>query len=340
MIYMEYLKHLQYRMQTSRFMWRFYRWYSTKGKYKMKIGGASPLKKTIKNNITIWPTNVCNAMCIFCSKRKLVLKPKIMGMKLYKKAIDQIYELGNDEIGLNPIIGEVLVDKHLSQKIKYAKNKGMKVSFFTNGILFAKNNNYKKVIDAGTDVITISVGDIDEDYDSKIYGISREVSNERWTGIFKLLQYAKSKNSNIKILISFRPIRPPNQITNNKKFKSIRLFPNATISFLMCYDNWGGKIIQDDLSGIMLLKKGAKKKGICASLYDAVVMPDGKVRLCNCRIKDKENDDLVIGDILVSNLTEILNNPKVIKIREEFMKGIYPEVCVNCTLFRQAKLNY
>jgi radical SAM protein with 4Fe4S-binding SPASM domain len=178
---------------------------------------------------------------------------------------------------------------------------------------------------------------VDEGYDSQIYGITRKTSQERWDGIFKLLHYTKSKNSKAKISISFRPIRPPNQITNNKKFKSLRLFPNVTTSFLMCYDNWGGKIVQEDLSGIMMLKKGLKKKGICASLYQAVVMPDGHVRLCNCRIKDRENDDLVVGDISVSTLSEILNSSKVTKIREDFIKGMYPEVCVDCTLFRQAK---
>lgn len=329
--------YLKYRLQTSKFTWKFYRWYSTNGKYR--IGNVAPLKKPIQNSrIDISPTNVCNAKCIFCVRKKVNLKPKIMGMELYKKSVDQFHRLGGKEIGLTPLIGDVFVDKSIADKIRYAKSKGMKISFITNGIRLANNDNYKKIIDAGTDSIGISVGDTDENYDSKIYGITREISRTRWDGIFKLLQYARSTNANVKIHITFRPIRPPYQIAKTKTFKALRSFHNIiTIDFMLSYDNWGGKITQDDLSGIMQLKKGVKKRGVCIALYGVAIMPDGKVRLCGCRIKDKEDDDLVIGDIKVSDLAEIIENQKTKEIRENFAKGIYPQVCKDCTVYIQAK---
>ncbi len=327
---------LKYMLQTSKFLWKFQRWYSTNVKFKIK--GIFPLKKPVINNaITISPTNICNANCIFCLKRKLALKPKTMGMELYKKAIDQACGLGCKEMGVTTMIGDVLVDKDMPDKIRYAKGKGLKILFFTNGILLAKNDNYKKIIDAGTDNITISVGDTDEKYDSKIYGITQEASRMRWDGIFKLLHYAMDIHAKVKISISFRPIRPPYQITKTKTFKAIRLFSNVKINFMFCYDNWCGKITQDDLSGIMQLQRGFKKKGVCIGLYNVSIMPDGKVRLCGCRMKDAEHDDLVIGDITVSDLKEIIENQKTKELRENFAKGVYPEVCKDCTFFRRAK---
>jgi radical SAM protein with 4Fe4S-binding SPASM domain len=285
----------------------------------------------------ISPTNVCNAKCIFCARKKVNLKPKIMGMKLFKKSVDQLLRLGVKEVGLTPTIGDVFVDKEIAEKIKYAKGKGVKVAFITNGILLKKNNNYKEIIDAGTDEITISVGDTDENYDSKIYGITQQASRDRWDGIFRLLQYAENVNAKAKISISFRPVRPPYQIVKTEKFKALKRSPNVTIDFLFCYDNWCGNISKEDLSGIMRLYRGFKKMGICLGLYKVIIMPDGKVRLCGCRIKDRENDELVMGDITVSDLAEILENRKTKETRENFAKGIYPEVCIDCTMYRRAK---
>jgi radical SAM protein with 4Fe4S-binding SPASM domain len=331
-------KYLKYRLQTSRITWKIYRWYSTAGKYRIGIGNASTVKKPeMCRGMAIWPTNICNAGCVFCAKRKLNLKPKIMGMELFKKAVDQTYKLGIREIGLNPIIGDVLLDKNIADKIRYAKSREMRVSFFTNGILLSQNDNYRKIIDAGTDEITISVGDTDESYDSKIFGITRKASRDRWNGIFMLLRYIKNKKVHVEIFLGFRPIRPPHQIAKTKMLKALRDFPNITIEFMMCYDNWGGAITQRELSGVMRLKKGVKKRGVCISLYNVIILPDGKVRLCGCRIKDKENDELVIGDITVSDLEKIIENRKIDEIREKFAKGMYPEVCKDCTLFREAK---
>ncbi len=330
----------KFRLQTSRFTWKFYRWYSTEGKFR--IASAFPLKVRTKvqvpnRSMTVIVTNICNADCIFCAKRKVKLKPKVMTMELFKKAVDQFHELGGNSLQLTPTIGDVLVDSGLAEKISYARSKGMVVAFFTNGILLANNGNYKKIVDAGTSSIGISVGDVDEKYDSKIYGITEETSRLRWDGIFKLIQYAEGRKADVRIFITFRPARPPNEIVKTDAFKALDKFRSVEKDFMLSYDNWGGKISQDDLSGLMKLKKGFKKGGPCTQLYVVSILPDGKARLCGCKLKESEDDDLVVGDLAVSDLGDIIENSKTKEIRENFAKGIYPEVCKDCTLYREAK---
>ncbi len=335
---------IQYRLQTTRLLWRLYRWYSVSGKYWLGIGGASAARKPEKIlAMPIWLSNSCNASCVFCAKGKLGLTHKMMGMALYKKVVDQAFDLGIRTVGLNPIIGEVLLDKDVSGKIRYAKEKGMKVTLFTNGMLLAKDGNYRKLVDSGIDAMSISVGDVEESLDAKIYGVTPEASRARWEGILKLLEYLKEAKAKTEIFVCFRPARPPYQITRSKPYRILKAAagdnPNVTIEFLMCYDNWGGQVKQSDVPGIMRIKKNVKKGkgGVCVSLYNTIITPDGKARLCGCRIIKDGDDELVIGDVNISSLAEILEGPKAGEVREKFARGVYPKVCRECTLYRDSK---
>ncbi|MFC1514914.1 radical SAM protein [Candidatus Omnitrophota bacterium] len=93
----------------------------------------------------------CNTNCVHCwihsPKRKLdpALRNLKMELPLYKKIVDDAAELLCDEIIIQGD-GEPLLDSRFMDIIRYARAKGLKVIFFTNGILLDEKKA-KKIID-------------------------------------------------------------------------------------------------------------------------------------------------------------------------------------------------
>ncbi|MEK6833686.1 MAG: radical SAM protein, partial [Nanoarchaeota archaeon] len=111
------------------------------------------LNKEYPWGVDIGTTNLCNAACIMCPHSKLK-KMGTMDMNLYKKIIDNCSKLNIRIITLS-FFGEPFLDKQLIEKIKYAKEKGMFVAFYSNASLITKELA-KDIIDSGLDGITIS----------------------------------------------------------------------------------------------------------------------------------------------------------------------------------------
>jgi molybdenum cofactor biosynthesis enzyme MoaA len=118
--------------------------------------------------LVIGITNICNARCIFCAYPRAMdskdLKGGVMPLPLFKKIVDQWIALGGTQVDLTHTVGDPLVDPGLVDKVKYAVSAGIKhVSFTTNGILLNRNENYKRLIDAGVGTINISTSGTDKE---------------------------------------------------------------------------------------------------------------------------------------------------------------------------------
>ncbi|MEE9378568.1 MAG: radical SAM protein, partial [Candidatus Lokiarchaeia archaeon] len=105
--------------------------------------------------LTVIPTNICNANCVFCVYRLLDYKKEIMQLDTFKKVIDEFILLGGKHLELSPTLGDVLINKTFFNLVRYAKKKGVYIRIFTNGILLKKNENFKEVINSGIDNIVI-----------------------------------------------------------------------------------------------------------------------------------------------------------------------------------------
>ena len=93
------------------------------------------MEKNPPVGVHIATTNYCNAACIMCPHHKLK-KFGVMNMKLYKKIIDNCTKLKIKYL-IPSFFGEPLIDKHLIERIKYAKSKGMDIGFSSNASLFS-----------------------------------------------------------------------------------------------------------------------------------------------------------------------------------------------------------
>lgn len=293
------------------------------------------------SNLIVGVTNICNARCVFCAYPRAVdskdLKGGVMPLELFKKIVDQWSALGGDAIDMTHTVGDPLIDPGLADKIRYATTQaGIKtVAFTTNGILLNRNDYYRRIIDAGATGIYISTSGTDRDSYEKTYKVDQY--EQMISGVHNLLQYNKSKGEPACIAIRFRNGQKPSEIIRSRDFiEKVKPFASQRVrwNFTVEFDNWGGLIKEDELVGSMKMRKIANDANVpCRTLFGFMVRYDGSVRLCGCRFKSSDMDDMVVGNVKYQSLIEISKAPKTWEIIEGFYHGKRPEACNRCSFY-------
>ena len=106
--------------------------------------------------VQIESTNICNAKCVFCPRDDMHRRQGVMSIELFQKVVDECAGLGITHVRMHNY-GEAFMDRHLVEKIRYAKQKGIReVGVISNGSLIT-DTVARGIIDAGLDAINISV---------------------------------------------------------------------------------------------------------------------------------------------------------------------------------------
>jgi radical SAM protein with 4Fe4S-binding SPASM domain len=99
------------------------------------------------------------------------------------------------------------------------------------------------------------------------------------------------------------------------------------------FDNWSGRIRQEDLTGTMRLRRQPLKREPCSVLYRALkILSNGDVTLCGCRDLNGDSE-LVLGSIRDRSLQEMWHDPRVEEIRSGFYFSRYPAICHDCSMY-------
>jgi len=201
--------------------------------------------------------------------------------------------------------------------------------------LLNHHDNYKKLVDLKISAIYISIGATDEAQYKLIYGVDQY--RKVISGLHNLLDYNRQNGEPVYVNIRFRNAQRPSEILTSADFvKYIKPFISAKVevNFTVDFDNWGGTIRQEELPGVMRLRKPRPEIKIpCAALFGFAIRHDGSVRLCGCRMKSSDLDDLVVGNVNEQSLEEISASAKTKNIIEGFYRGERPETCKSCTLY-------
>ena len=209
------------------------------------------------------------------------------------------------------------------------------MSFTTNGILLNKNDNYRRLIDAGVNEIYISTEGTNREMYEKVYGVKHY--DDMLSGVGNLLEYNRSKGEPTSIAIRFRNAQRPSEIIGSNDFiRVIKPYFSDKVrcNFTVEFDNWGGLIKDQDLFGEMRLRHMHNNPDIpCRALFGFMVRYDGSVRLCGCRFKRTDMDDMVIGNIREQSLLDISKKAKAWETINGFYAGKRPETCVGCSLY-------
>lgn len=286
-------------------------------------------------------TNICNARCSFCAYPKAIdsrtLRVGTMAFEVFKKAIDEWIAIGGDNIDITPVVGDTLVDPALLEKLDYAINhaKIKRVQLITNGILLNRHDLYKRLVDLNVHTIGISTQGTSREAYAKVFGVDKY--QEVLSGMRNLFAYNRSKGEPVHIAIYFRHAQRPSEILRSDDFRNhIKPYLSRRVQFFFTsdYDNWGGTISEDDMSGVMRLRRPLPVLNVpCAQLFGYVVQHDGSVRLCGCRFSRTDQDDMVVGTIKEQTLEQIAAGERAWRIINGFYSGVRPETCAGCTLY-------
>jgi radical SAM protein with 4Fe4S-binding SPASM domain len=290
--------------------------------YEKKINKSiEKLGKKFPWGIDIGTTNLCNAECIMCPHSRLK-KMGTMNMKLYKKIIDNCKKLKIKIITLS-FFGEPFLDKEIIEKIKYAKENGMFVAFYSNASLLTEDLA-NKIIESGLDGITISFdGYSKETYEKIRKKLKFEIVKKN---VLKLIETKKKKKKNNPkinlVLVELEENKKEiKQFYNewNKKVDSINIINMR---------NWANDIQKEGTKESFHFNKKMKRKP-CALIWQKMIVDwNGDVVLC-C---DDWNHSTILGNLKKQTIEEIWKGEKLKKIREAHIKREFWKIplCSNC----------
>ena len=297
-------------------------------------------RRVIDLNLGI--TNICNARCNFCAYPRVVdgktLQTGVMPLATFKQAVDEFAQNGGHYLDLTPVVGDPLVDPEVFEKVCYATQEAKLgyVGFYTNGILLNHKDNFRRLIDSGLHFISISTQGTDRELYKKVYGVDKYEAVI--SGINNLLEYNRSQGEPVRIIIEFRNAQKPSEIIRSADYqKKIRPYFSAKmrVNFTIDYDNWGGRIEAKDMLGVQKLRAAPPAVNLpCQRLFAYSVRHDGSVRLCACRLLKSDFDDLVVGNLHQSSLTDVVRGERAWSVIEGFFEGKRPEVCQECTMYK------
>lgn len=265
--------------------------------------------------VQIESTNICNARCVFCPRDRMQRRQGIMDMGLYARVVDECADLGIHHLRLHNY-GESFIDRQLVEKIRYAKQRGIReVGLISNGSLISEEAA-RGVIDAGLDAINISIDAAGkETFERTRVGLSydRVIGN-----IEHLLRIrGEAGRTRPKLILSF--VRRDD--SDEEEAFVAKWLGRADKIHVTALHNWAGT-----LHGRSDVRFPCYRQWLTFT-----VLWDGRVALC-CADFDGR---VVLGDVRTHSIREIWNAEPYRKARSEHLLNGGPDICRTCDLPRK-----
>ena len=265
--------------------------------------------------VQIEATNICNAKCVFCPRDEMHRRQGIMSLELFKKIVDECAELGITHVRMHNY-GEAFMDRKLVEKVRYAKQKGIReVGMISNGSLITELVA-RGMIDAGLDAINISVDASGKEvFEATRLGLNYDkvIAN-----IERLLRLrAESGKRRPKLILSF--VRQNNSADEQAFIEHWRSIADKI--HVTDLHNWAGTLnTQSDVN-----------YPCYRPWLTFTVLWDGRVSLCCADFDGKT----VLGDLNTQTIAEIWNAEPYRVVRREHLESGGPDVCRGCDLPRK-----
>ena len=276
--------------------------------------------------------NICNCDCVFCPYSLQTRKFGTMDSDLFVEVCRQYAAMGGGPMSLTPIVGDLLLDKHLADRVETLRRyrHAIQPSFTTN--LYALDRHSDEVISRMLEVfIRIHVS---------VYGITAE-ENEAITQrkhFHKLPEQARRlanlwerSSQRCSVWVSFRNLyqHPPDvlgrYVTDN--FGRCEWFKGGAATE---YFNWGGRM-SGPLPGDAQFVPVGENHHICTLLpFGMQIYWDGRVSACSCCDYDA-GKDLALGDLRQQSLIEMYNGAVNRQIWADQESGKMQDICRKCT---------
>jgi len=255
-------------------------------------------------SLIIEPTNTCNLRCTFCFVTEgMTREDGFMEFDLFKKIIDDSPDL--EHLCMHNW-GEPLLHKDIFKMIEYAKNKGVNyVVMNTNGTLLT-DKMIDQIVDSKLDIIRFSIDGSAETF-KRVRGVE-----------------LKKIEQNINKLKNVKEIRRP-----ELKMGVVFTIEEDTEGDVEDYITHWEKIVDHVRLQPKLIT--SPRTEICPEPFGKdygklVVLWDGRVIPCCVDY----NANLMIGSVQNETVPNLWENKKMDLLREQHLKGQFPDTCSNC----------
>ena len=265
--------------------------------------------------VQIESTNICNAKCVFCPRDDMHRRQGIMSVDLFRKIVDECVELGITHVRMHNY-GEAFIDKKLVEKVRYAKQQGIKeVGMISNGSLIT-DQIARGMIDAGLDAINISVDASGKEvFESTRIGLKYDKVIGNIERLVRLR--AESGKRRPKLILSF--VRQNNSADEQAFIEHWRAIADKI--HVTDLHNWAGT-----------LNKESDVNYPCYRPWlTFTALWDGRVSLCCADFDGKT----ILGDLNTHSIAEIWNAQAYRDVRRQHLESGGPDICRACDLPRK-----
>src|SRR5262245_36293230 len=262
--------------------------------------------------VQIESTNICNAKCVFCPRDEMHRRQGVMSFELFTKIVDECAELGITHVRVHNY-GEPFVDRQLVEKVRYAKQKGIReVGMISNGSLIT-DDVARGMIEAGLDAINISVDASGKDvFESTRIGLKYDKVIANIERLLALREQSGRRRP--KLILSF--VRQNNSEDEHAFIEHWRA--RADKIHVTDLHDWAGR-----------LNKTADVNYPCYRPWlTFTALWDGRVSLCCADFAGRT----VLGDLRSSTIREIWNSETYRRVRREHLESGGPDICRSCDL--------
>lgn len=300
---------------------------------EQKAQGATHI---VPSRVTIETVFGCNADCIMCVVHQPSHRKKgSMSMALFQKIIDELSPY-HEQIEMMDLfcLGEPLLDRHLLERIKYAKEKGFRnLALSTNAQLLTRDRQ-EALLNSGIETIIFSIdGILKETHEGIRKNLDYDVVLANCLSMIKL---RNEGNYATRFVVRF--IR---QTRNRDEWESYKEFWESILrkdkrDLLMRYDahTWGGQLTskESSLNEHEKFREPEIEQQACYQVFDILyVLADGSVPMCS---EDWLHPIHNYGNANDQHPLDIFNSKKFNNTRDVHLAGTKACIkhCSECTL--------
>ena len=282
--------------------------------------------------VALEPFNVCNLECTMCPYPDMDRAKSQMTMELYKKIVDDVVAFGHTRLNLTHY-NEPFLDTNLFERVRYAKEKGLIVGFFSNATLM-NPEKAQNTLDSGVDWINFSIdGGTKESFEKIRVGANFE---ETFSNISHLIKLRRERNSNKPEINIHTTILSKENLKSSNQLKE--LLNGADTYTMGLVDSRGNQKNYNFMK--TFTSRGNKTRLYPCSIpwTTLTVMSNGKVCIC-CR--DHEGE-VILGDLNKQTISEVLNSEQMLEVRKLHLEGQGDKIdlCKNCDSLYRANLSW